>query len=34
MRTDAETREISKTYWSYDKTLYPPVATEPYDGGN
>lgn len=34
MWTDAETREISKTYWRYDKTLYPPVATEPYDGGN
>ena len=34
MWTDAQTRRISKTYWNYDKSLYPPVATEPYDGGN
>lgn len=34
MWTDAQTRRISKSYWRYDKTLYPPVATEPYNGGN
>ena len=34
MWTDAQTRRVSKTYWQYDKTLYPPVATEPYNGGN
>ena len=34
MWTDAQTRRISKTYWRYDKSLYPPIATEPYDGGN
>ncbi len=34
MWTDAQTRRHSKTYWRYDKSLYPPVATEPFDGGN
>ena len=34
MWTDKQTRRISKSYWSYDKSLYPPVATEPYNGGN
>lgn len=34
MWTDAQTHRYSKVYWRYDKTLYPPVATEPYNGGN
>ncbi len=34
MWTDEQTRRHSKTYWRYDKSLYPPVATEPYKGGN
>ncbi len=34
MWTDAQTRRYSRSYWSYDKSLYPPVATEPFDGGN
>lgn len=34
MWTDAQTLEHSKSYWRYDKSLYPPVATEPYNGGN
>lgn len=33
MFTDADTRRYSKTYWRYDKSLYPSVATEPYRGG-
>lgn len=34
MWTDAQTLRYSKSFWRYDKTLYPPVATEPYSGGN
>ncbi len=34
MWTDAQLQRVSKTYWKYDKSLYPPVATERYDGGN
>ena len=34
MWTDAQTERLSQRYWRYDKTLYPPVATERYDGGN
>ncbi len=34
MWTDAQTHRYSQSYWRYDKTLYPPVATEPYNGGN
>ena len=34
MWTDAQTRRHSSTYWNYDPSLYPPVATEPYQGGN
>jgi len=33
MWTDAQTERVSKKYWHYDKTLYPPVATEPFSGG-
>lgn len=33
MWTDAQTRIFSSSYWRYDKTLYPAVATEPYKGG-
>ena len=33
MWTDAQTRIYSSSYWRYDKTLYPAVATEPYNGG-
>lgn len=33
MWTDAQTRLHSRTYWNYDPSLYPPVATEPYKGG-
>lgn len=34
MWTDAQTRRVSRSYWRYDKTLYPAVATELYNGGN
>lgn len=33
MWTDAQTKLINSGYWHYDKTLYPAVATEPYNGG-
>lgn len=33
MWTDAQTRRHSRSYWNYDPSLYPPVATEPYNGG-
>lgn len=33
MWTDAQTQRHSRSYWRYDKTLYPAVATEPYNGG-
>ena len=32
MWTDAETRSHSRSYWNYDPSLYPPVATKPYKG--
>lgn len=31
MWTTAQTRKVSKTYWKFDESLYPPVATEPYE---
>ncbi|MBQ6235795.1 MAG: hypothetical protein IJK54_07735 [Clostridia bacterium] len=34
MWTDEQTRFHSRSYWRYDPTLYPPVATTPYKGGN
>ena len=34
MWTDEQTRQHSRSYWRYDPTLYPPVATERYRGGN
>ena len=34
MWTDEQTRFHSRSYWRYDKSLYPPVATERYQGGN
>ena len=34
MWTDEQTRYHSRSYWRYDKSLYPPVATERYRGGN
>ncbi len=34
MWTDEQTRLHSRSYWRYDKSLYPPVATERYRGGN
>lgn len=34
MWTDAQTRRHSNSYWRYDPTLYPQVATTPYKGGN
>ena len=33
MWTDAQTKLISGSYWRYDKTQYPAVATVPYNGG-
>ncbi len=30
MKTDAEVLSESATYWNYDKTLYPEIATESY----
>lgn len=33
MWTTAETRKVSRTYWGFNASLYPPVATEPYNGG-
>ena len=34
MWTDEQTQRYSRSYWRYDKSLYPPVATERYRGGN
>ena len=33
MWTTEQTRKVSKTYWGFNASLYPPVATEPYNGG-
>ena len=33
MWTNEQTRAISTRYWRYEESLYPPVATELYDGG-
>ena len=33
MWTTEQTRRVSKTYWGFNESLYPPVATEPYNGG-
>ncbi len=34
MWTTAQTRQVSRTYWGFNASLYPPVATEPFNGGN
>lgn len=34
MWTNAQTDAASTRFWHYDKSLYPPIATEPYRGGN
>lgn len=31
MWTTAQTTAVSKSFWRFDESLYPPVATEPYD---
>ena len=31
MWTNEQTTAISKGFWRFDESLYPPVATEPYD---
>ena len=31
MKTDAELEKISTYFWRYDKSLYPAVATEPFE---
>ena len=34
MWTNEQTNAVSTRFWHYDETLYPPVATERYRGGN
>lgn len=33
MWTNAQTNAVSRRYWHYDESLYPPVATERFQGG-
>ena len=34
MWTNAQKDAVSRDYWRFNEALYPPVATEPFNGGN
>ena len=34
MWTNAQKDKVSKSFWRFDESLYPPIATEPYKKGN